>query len=116
LVVATRNQHGPKPQHPARFPSGANVAIQVSAGKSSLAVALVVLPGDIAELRQAYGAFHPEARALLDACTEVMKSALYVRDPLPRWSDACSLSGHPSVDVSQTRRLKFEIPGVCLSQ
>ena len=44
------------------------------------------MPGDVDELRQAYRAFHPEARALLDACTEVMKSALYVRDPLPRWS------------------------------
>ena len=28
----------------------------------------------------------PEARALLDACDEVLKSALYVRDPLPTWS------------------------------
>jgi len=44
------------------------------------------MPGDVAELRAAYTDFHPEARALLDACTEVMKSALYVRDPLPRWS------------------------------
>jgi 2-polyprenyl-6-methoxyphenol hydroxylase-like FAD-dependent oxidoreductase len=59
------------------------------------------MPGDIEELRRAYAAFHPEARALLDACTEVMKSALYVRDPLPTWSagrvtllgDAC----HPMV-------------------
>jgi len=44
------------------------------------------MPGDIVELRGAYQSFHPEARALLDACTEVMKSALYVRDPLPQWS------------------------------
>jgi salicylate hydroxylase len=44
------------------------------------------MPGDVAELRAAYHDFHPEARALLDACTETMKSALYVRDPLPRWS------------------------------
>jgi salicylate hydroxylase len=59
------------------------------------------MPGEIEELRRAYAAFHPEARALLDACTEVTKSALYVRDPLPKWStgritllgDAC----HPMV-------------------
>jgi salicylate hydroxylase len=59
------------------------------------------MPGDIEELRRAYAAFHPEARALLAACTDVMKSALYVRDPLPSWSsgrvtllgDAC----HPMV-------------------
>lgn len=44
------------------------------------------MPGDVGELRQAYRNFHPEARALLDACTETMKSALYVRDPLPQWS------------------------------
>ena len=43
-------------------------------------------PGDVVELRAAYRDFHPEARALLDACDEVLKSALYVRDPLPRWS------------------------------
>ncbi|MBN9051080.1 MAG: FAD-dependent monooxygenase [Rhizobiales bacterium] len=44
------------------------------------------MPGDVNELRRAYRNFHPEARALLDACTETMKSALYVRDPLPQWS------------------------------
>ena len=44
------------------------------------------MPGDVAELRAAYADFHPEARALLDACDEVLKSALYVRDPLPVWS------------------------------
>ena len=43
-------------------------------------------PGDVEELRRAYADFHPEARALLDACDSVLKSALYVRDPLPRWS------------------------------
>jgi salicylate hydroxylase len=45
-------------------------------------------PGDVAELRAAYADFHPEARAVLDACPEVLKSALYVRDPLPRWTSA----------------------------
>lgn len=44
------------------------------------------MPGNVVELRAAYASFHPEARALLDACADVMKSALYVRDPLPRWS------------------------------
>jgi salicylate hydroxylase len=44
------------------------------------------LPGDIKELRAAYADFHPEARALLDACTEVTRSALHVREPMPRWS------------------------------
>jgi salicylate hydroxylase len=44
------------------------------------------LAGDMKELRAAYADFHPEARALLDACTEVTRSALHVREPMPRWS------------------------------
>ena len=67
--------------------------------------------GDIAELRAAYRAFHPEARALLEACESVTKSALYVRDPLPVWSvgrvtllgDAC----HPMVP--------FMAQGACMA-
>jgi len=43
-------------------------------------------PGRVADLRSAYAGFHPEARALLDACNDVLISALYVRDPLPAWS------------------------------
>lgn len=43
-------------------------------------------PGSVEELRASYSSFHPEARRLLEACDEVLKSALYVRDPLPRWS------------------------------
>lgn len=69
------------------------------------------LPGDVDELRHVYRAFHPEARALLDACTSVTKSALYVRDPLPTWSkghvgllgDAC----HPMVP--------FMAQGACMA-
>lgn len=45
------------------------------------------LPGDMAELRAAYADFHPDARALLAACTEVTRSALHVREPMPRWSE-----------------------------
>ena len=45
------------------------------------------LPGDIGELRAAYADFHPEARALLDACTEATRSALHVREPMDHWSD-----------------------------
>lgn len=55
--------------------------------------------GDVAELRAMYADFHVEARALLEAADEVLKSALYVRDPLPRWStDRVTLLGdacHP---------------------
>jgi salicylate hydroxylase len=42
--------------------------------------------GDVQELRSFYRDYHPDARALLDACESVTKSALYERDPLPQWS------------------------------
>lgn len=42
-------------------------------------------PGQASELAVYYSGFHSEARALLDACDSVLKSALYVRDPLPVW-------------------------------
>lgn len=69
------------------------------------------LPGDVVELREIYRNFHPEARALLDACTEVTKSALYVREPMALWSqgpitllgDAC----HPMVP--------FMAQGACMA-
>ncbi|EHP40603.1 salicylate 1-monooxygenase [Cupriavidus basilensis OR16] len=43
-------------------------------------------PGRVEDVRAAYAGFHAEARALLDACDDVLISALYVRDPLPAWS------------------------------
>ncbi|MGO1165999.1 MAG: FAD-dependent monooxygenase [Janibacter sp.] len=42
-------------------------------------------PGRIEDLRAAYSDFHEDARALLDACDEVLISALYVREPLTTW-------------------------------
>jgi 2-polyprenyl-6-methoxyphenol hydroxylase-like FAD-dependent oxidoreductase len=43
--------------------------------------------GDVAELRKAYSGFHPEVRAVLDACPDAYKWALLERDPLPRWTE-----------------------------
>jgi salicylate hydroxylase len=43
-------------------------------------------PGSVDELREQYVAYHPEARALLDACDTVLKTALYERDPMPAWT------------------------------
>ena len=43
------------------------------------------MPGNVEEFRAAYTGFHPEARVFINACDEVMKSALYERDPLPTW-------------------------------
>ena len=50
------------------------------------------LPGDVNELRAAYANFHPDARALLDACETVTRSALHVRDPMPQWA-----KGHATI-------------------
>ncbi|WP_226506164.1 FAD-dependent monooxygenase [Pseudomonas sp. MWU16-30317] len=44
-------------------------------------------PGSVSELRDSYADFHPDARALLDACDDVLKTALYERDPLPYWTE-----------------------------
>jgi 6-hydroxynicotinate 3-monooxygenase len=41
--------------------------------------------GDLATLRAAYDTFHPQVRAILDACPDVHKWALVERDPLPSW-------------------------------
>jgi salicylate hydroxylase len=43
-------------------------------------------PGSVDELREQYVDYHPEARALLDACDSVLKTALYERDPMPAWA------------------------------
>ncbi|UFN48534.1 FAD-dependent monooxygenase [Roseomonas sp. OT10] len=42
--------------------------------------------GSVEELRAEYAGYHPEARALLEGCDSVLKTALYERDPLPAWS------------------------------
>ncbi len=55
--------------------------------------------GDLDVLRDAYKDFHPNVRAVLDACPDVHKWALFERDPLPKWgSNRVTLLGdacHP---------------------
>ena len=41
--------------------------------------------GSLETLRAAYDSFHPQVRAILDACPDVLKAALVERDPLPSW-------------------------------
>ncbi|NLU84756.1 FAD-dependent monooxygenase [Rhodococcus sp. HNM0569] len=68
------------------FPLGhGNVFVFATTPRSTWTEESWTLPGDPDELRSHYTDFHPHARALLDACEEVLASALYVRDPLPRW-------------------------------
>jgi 6-hydroxynicotinate 3-monooxygenase len=42
--------------------------------------------GDVNELRAAFADFHPDVRAVLDACPSVHKWAIFERDPLPTWN------------------------------
>lgn len=69
------------------------------------------LPGDIEDLRAAYTNFHPDAQALLAALTEVTRSALHVRDPMPQWAKGhVTLLGdaaHPTVP--------FMAQGACMA-
>ena len=44
------------------------------------------LAGDVEDLRSAYANFHPDARAILNSLSEVTRSALHVRDPMPQWA------------------------------
>ena len=43
--------------------------------------------GDMGELQAHFASFHPEVRAVLDACPDCHKWAVLERDPYPRWSD-----------------------------
>jgi salicylate hydroxylase/6-hydroxynicotinate 3-monooxygenase len=43
--------------------------------------------GDMRELRKAYEGFHPDVRAVLEACPDCHKWAILEREPLPKWSE-----------------------------
>ena len=43
--------------------------------------------GELGALRETFAGFHEDVRAVLNACPDVHKWALFERDPLPRWSE-----------------------------
>lgn len=43
--------------------------------------------GDVRELRKAYEGFHPDVRAVLEACPDCHKWAILEREPLSKWSE-----------------------------
>ncbi len=80
---------GPNPQSQiVTFPLslGQETFVFATTGQSDWTEESWTCPGDVEELRRVYRDYHPDARALLQACDSVMKSALYERDPLPQWS------------------------------
>lgn len=93
---------GPNPQSQiVTFPlnQGRDIFIFATTAQDSWHLESWTTAGDAAELRSHYHDFHADARALLDACDDVLKTALYERDPLPYWSEgAITLLGdacHP---------------------
>lgn len=83
---------GPTPQSQiVTFPlnQGRDTFVFATTGQDSWHEESWTSEGDVQELRACYRDFHPDARKLLDACDSVLKSALYERDPLPRWSVGC---------------------------
>src|SRR6185437_15250056 len=79
--------------------------------------------GDMDHLRRAYAGFHPEVRAVLDACPASFKWAIYDREPFSVWTkgsitllgDAC----HPMTPyMAQGAAMALEdavILGRCLA-
>ena len=80
---------GPNPESQiVTFPlnCGKDIFIFATTAQDSWQLESWTTPGSVQELRDSYAGFHPDATALLDACNEVLKTALYERDPLPHWS------------------------------
>jgi salicylate hydroxylase len=80
---------GPNPESQiVTFPlnQGRDIFIFATTAQESWHLESWTTQGSVEELRSFYAGFHPDARALLDACDEVLKTALYERDPLPYWS------------------------------
>jgi salicylate hydroxylase len=105
---------GPNPQSQiVTFPlsQGKETFVFATTGQDSWHEESWTSEGDVNELRGFYKDFHPDARKLLGACHSVLKSALYEREPLARWScgnatllgDAC----HPM--------LPFMAQGACMA-
>lgn len=93
---------GPNPQSQiVTFPlnEGKDVFIFATIGQDTWHLESWTTQGNVEELVELYADYHEDARALLEACDEVLKTALYERDPMPNWGQSrCTLLGdaaHP---------------------
>lgn len=80
---------GPNPQTQlVTFPlsRGADIFIFATIGQEDWHDESWTSAGSVDEFRDLYVGFHADARRLIEACDGVMKTALYERDPMPRWS------------------------------
>lgn len=64
---------------------GKDIFIFATIGQESWTEESWTSEGSVDELRELYKDFHPEAYRLLDSCDSVLKSALYEREPMPKW-------------------------------
>lgn len=88
-IAAFTKWWGPNPESQiVTFPlnQGRDVFVFATTAQDSWHEESWTTEGSVQELRGFYSDYHPDARALLDACETVMKTALYERDPLPHWS------------------------------
>lgn len=69
---------------------GEETFVFATAHKKSWSQESWTTPGRIEDVRATYADFHEDARALLEACDEVLISALYVREPLTTWGSGCT--------------------------
>lgn len=78
---------------------GRDVFIFATIGQESWHLESWTTQGSVEEFKHLFADFHPDATALLNACDEVLKTALYERDPMPEWGKGhCTLLGdacHP---------------------
>lgn len=78
---------------------GRDVFIFATIGQESWHLESWTTQGSVEEFKHLFADFHPDATALLNACDEVLKTALYEREPMPQWGQGhCTLLGdacHP---------------------